>query len=124
MPVVVQVPVPALVQAQVEAAALAQALQLPRLLPPASAAPFLEAEQAPPLGKAPEVAQLSRLQGTVQARVPVEAQALGTVPVPVLVLAQGTVPVLVQEQARAQVLVPVPGNRHPRCFPSTPQRPQ
>lgn len=137
-PVAVQIPVLALVLAQVEAAALAQVLQLQRLLLPASAAPFLEAGLALLPGKAPEAAQLFRLPGTVQARVRVEAQVLGTVRVPVLVLVQGKVParVLAQDKvlvpapvrarvpAQAQVPAPVPGNRHPQCFPDTPQRPQ
>ena len=120
VPVAVQVPV--LVRAQVEAAALAQVHQLQRLLLPAGAVPFLEAGPVLPPGKAPEVAQSFRLPGTVQARVRVEAQVLGTVRVPVLVPVQGKVParVLAQAQARAQV----PDNRHPRCFPGTPQRPQ
>ena len=117
-PVAVQI----LVLAQVEAAALAQVLQLQRLLLPASAAPFLEAGLALLPGKAPEAAQLFRLPGTVQARVRVEAQVLGTVRVPVLVLVQGKVPARVLAQAQAPVLGP--GNRHPRYFLGILQRPQ
>jgi hypothetical protein len=129
-PVAVQVPVPALVlvRTQVEAAALTQMLQLQRLLLTAGAAPFLEAGQALPPGKAPEVAQSFRLPGTVQARVRVEAQDLGTVRVPVLVLVQGKVPaqapVRARVLARARVPAAGPGNQHPRCFLGTLQRPQ
>lgn len=139
-PVAVQVPVQALVQAQVEVAALAQVLQLQRLPLPAGAVPFLEAGPALPLGKAPEVAQLFRLPGRVQARARAAAQVLGTAPapapVPVLVLAQGKVLVQAPVRARvpAQAQVPVPaqaqvpvqalGNLHRRYFPGTPQRPQ
>lgn len=125
-PVAVQVPVQALVQAQVEVAALAKVLQLQRLLLPVGAVPFLEAGPALPPGKAPEVAQLFRLPGRVQARARVEAQVLGTVPVPVLVLAQGKVlvqaPVRARVPAQAQVLVQALGNLHRRYFPGTPQR--
>lgn len=123
-PVAVQVPVQALVQAQVEVAALAQVLQLQRLPLPAGAVPFLEAGPALPLGKAPEVAQLFRLPGRVQARARAAAQVLGTAPapVPVLVLAQDKV--LVQAPVRARVLVQALGNLHRRYFPGTPQRPQ
>jgi hypothetical protein len=129
-PVAVQVPVPALVlvRTQVEAAALAQMLQLQRLLLTADAVPFLEAGQALPPGKAPEAAQSFRLPGTVQARVRVEAQVLGTIRVPVLVLVQGKVPAQAPVRARvlAQAQVPAagPGNQHPRCFLGTLQRPQ
>ena len=127
-PVAVQVPVQALVQAQVEVAALAQVLQLQRLPLPAGAVPFLEAGPALPLGKAPEVAQLFRLPGRVQARARVEAQVLGTVPVPVLVLVQGKVlvqaPVRARVPAQAQVPVQALGNLHRRYFPGTPQHPQ
>lgn len=118
VPVAVQVPV--LVRAQVEAAALAQVHQLQRLLLPAGAVPFLEAGPVLPPGKAPEVAQLFLLPGTVQARARV----------PVLVLAQGKVlvqaPVRARVPVQAQVPVPVPalGNLHRRYFPGTPQRPQ
>ena len=127
-PVAVQVPVQALVQAQVEVAALAKVLQLQRLLLPVGAVPFLEAGPALPPGKAPEVAQLFRLPGRVQARARVEAQVLGTVPapVPVLVLAQGKVlvqaPVRARVPAQAQVPVQALGNLHRRYFPGTPQR--
>lgn len=125
-PVAVQVPVQALVQAQVEVAALAKVLQLQRLPLPAGAAPFLEAGPALPPEKAPEVAQLFRLPGRVQARARVEAQVLGTVPVPVLVLAQGKVlvqaPVRARVPAQAQVPVQALGNLHRRYFPGTPQR--
>lgn len=129
-PVAAQVPMPVLVQAQVEAAALAQVLQLQRLPLPAGAAPFLEAGPALPPGKAPEVAQLFRLPGRVQARARAAAQVLGTAPapVPVLVLAQDKVlvqaPVRARVPAQAQVPVQALGNLHRRYFPGTPQHPQ
>ena len=126
VPVAVQVPV--LVRAQVEAAALAQVHQLQRLLLPAGAVPFLEAGPALPPGKAPEVAQLFRLPGRVQARARAAAQVLGTAPVLVLVLVQGKVlvqaPVRARVPAQAQVPVQALGNLHRRYFPGTPQHPQ